>query len=75
MADHTPSGPVETGAAMDYAEHDKTYNLFLGMAKYVSLFCIALLASMAVGFFTPAGLISSIILFVLIMAIGAFVLR
>jgi len=75
MADHTPSGPVETGAAMDYSEHDKTYNLFLGMAKYVSLFCIALLVAMAFGFFTSAGFFSALILFLIICAVGAFALR
>ena len=75
MADHSPSGPVETGAAMDYAEHEKTYNLFLGMAKYVSLFCVALLVSMAFGFFTTAGFFSSVVLFLIICAVGGFVLR
>jgi hypothetical protein len=75
MADHTPSGPVETGAAMDYAEHDKTYHMFLGMAKYGSLVCVALLASMAFGFFTAAGFFSSVILFLIICAVGAFALR
>lgn len=75
MADHSPSGPVETGAEMDYAEHDKTYNLFLGMAKYVSLACIALLVAMAFGFFTTAGFFSATILFLLIIAVGAFALR
>ncbi|HEY5817813.1 MAG TPA: aa3-type cytochrome c oxidase subunit IV [Mesorhizobium sp.] len=75
MADHSPSGPVETGAAMDYAEHEKTYNLFLGMAKYVSLFCVALLVSMAFGFFTTAGFFSSVVLFLIICAVGSFVLR
>ncbi|MDP3898082.1 MAG: aa3-type cytochrome c oxidase subunit IV, partial [Mesorhizobium sp.] len=34
MADHTPTGPLEMGAKMDYAEHDKTYARFLGLAKY-----------------------------------------
>ena len=29
MADHTPTGPVEMGAKMDYAEHDRTYHRFL----------------------------------------------
>ncbi len=64
MADHTPSGPVETGAEMDYSEHEKTYKLFLGMAKYGSLFCVALLLAMAFGFFTTAGFFSATILFV-----------
>lgn len=75
MAEHSPSGPVETGAAMDYAEHDRTYNGFLALAKYGSLFCIALLIAMAFGFFTSAGFISSLILMVLIFAIGAVLLR
>jgi hypothetical protein len=48
---------------MDYAEHDKTYHMFLGMAKYGSLVCVALLASMAFGFFTAAGFFSSVIPF------------
>ena len=41
MADHTPTGPVEMGAEMDYAEHDKTYHRFLTLAKYGSLVCVA----------------------------------
>ena len=75
MADHTPTGPVETGAKMDYAEHDRTYGLFLGLAKYVSLACVALLVAMAFGFFTSAGFFSATVLFILVCAIGAFLLR
>ena len=59
MADHTPTGPVELGAKMDYAEHDKTYNRFLTLAKYGSLVCGALLAAMAFVFFTTAGFFSA----------------
>ncbi|TIT47123.1 MAG: aa3-type cytochrome c oxidase subunit IV, partial [Mesorhizobium sp.] len=47
MADHTPTGPVELGAKMDYAEHDRTYAGFLRLAKYGSLFCLAVLLAMA----------------------------
>ena len=75
MADHTPSGPLELGADMDYAEHDKTYNVFLELVKYGSLVCVGILAAMAFGFFTPAGFLSSLILYVLICAVGAFILR
>ncbi|MBZ9669619.1 aa3-type cytochrome c oxidase subunit IV [Mesorhizobium sp. B3-2-1] len=74
MAEHTPSGPVELGAKMDYAEHDRTYAGFLALAKYGSLFCGALLLAMAFGFFA-GGFFSALILFVLIMAVGAFILR
>lgn len=74
MADHSPTGPVELGAKMDYAEHDRTYAGFLALAKYGSLFCGALLLAMAFGFFA-GGFFSALILFVLIMAVGAFILR
>lgn len=75
MADHSPTGPLETGAAMDYAEHQKTYDMFLTLSKVLVLFCVALLISMAFGFFTPAGFISSLILFVLVCAVGWFLIR
>ncbi|RWP89376.1 MAG: aa3-type cytochrome c oxidase subunit IV [Mesorhizobium sp.] len=74
MADHSPTGPVELGAKMDYAEHNRTYAGFLALAKYGSLFCGALLLAMAFGFFA-GGFFSATILFVLIMAVGAFILR
>jgi len=74
MADHSPTGPVELGAKMDYAEHDRTYAGFLALAKYGSLFCGALRLAMAFGFFA-GGFFSALILFVLILAVGAFILR
>ena len=75
MADHSPTGPVETGAAMDYREHEKTYSMFLAMAKYGTLHTIALMIAMAFGFFTSAGFFSALILFVLISAVGIYLLR
>lgn len=75
MADNTPTGPVELGAEMDYSEHEKTYSLFIGLTKYVSLITAALLIAMAFGFFTSAGFFSATILFILISAVGAFLLR
>ena len=75
MAEHLPTGPVEMGAKMDYAEHDKTFGLFITLTKYVSLICAALLIAMAFGFFTSAGFVSATILFVMICAVGAFILR
>jgi hypothetical protein len=74
MAEHTPTGPVELGAKMDYAEHDRTYKGFLALAKYGSLVCGALLLAMAFGFFA-GGFFSATILFVLILAVGSFILR
>ena len=74
MADHTPAGPVELGAQMDYAEHDRTYKGFLGLAKYGSLICAAILIAMAFGFFV-GGFFSALIVFILITAVGTLILR
>ena len=59
MADHTPTGPVELGAKMDYAEHDTHLSPLSDLAKYGSLVCAALLVAMAFGFFTTAGFFSA----------------
>jgi len=76
MADNTPTGPVEMGAEMDYREHEKTYSLFLGLAKYTTLACVALMIAMAFGFFASgAGFFSATFLFVVICIVGAFLLR
>jgi hypothetical protein len=75
MADHTAAGPVEMGAKMDYEEHDKTYHMFVSLAKYGSLHIVALLVAMAFGFFTNAGFFSALVLFIVISAIGIYLLR
>ncbi len=75
MADNTPSGPVELGAEMDYAEHEKTFSIFIKLAKYGSLVCAALLISMAFGFYTTAGFFSALVLFVLVCVAGWAILR
>ncbi len=74
MSEHQ-SGPIKLGAPMNYAEHEKTYNGFINGAKYGTLVMVSLLISMAAGFFTAAGFISSVILFFVICAIGVFFLR
>lgn len=75
MADHTPTGPVELGANMDYAEHERTYHGFTLLAKYGSLVCAAILIAMAFGFFTTAGFFSATMLFILVVAVGGYILR
>lgn len=76
MADHSPTGPLETGASMEYPEHERTYSMFLGLTKWGTLFCVALLIAMSFGFFVAsAGFFSALILFILIIAIGGFLLR
>ena len=74
MAEH-PSGPVETGATMDYPEHEKTYSFFVNGAKYGTMFCVALLVAMAAGFFTSAGFFSAFLLLIILNVAGYFALR
>ena len=75
MAHHSPAGPVEMGAPMDYPEHEMTYRLFVGLAKYGTLHVVALMIAMAFGFFTSAGFFSSLILFIVISLVGIYLLR
>ena len=75
MADHSPTGPVTTGAQMDYPEHEKTYRTFVALAKYGSLFCASLLLAMAFGFFTSAGFFSATILFFVVIGVLGYILR
>jgi hypothetical protein len=67
------NGPVETGAVMDYSEHDKTYSMFLAGAKYGTIVIVALLIAMAIYFFTGAGAIASILAFI-VLSIGGSIL-
>jgi len=69
------NGPVETGAEMDYAEHEKTYDLFLAIAKYGTLACVVILIGMAVGFFTAAGFFTATILAIILFAVGYYLLK
>lgn len=72
MAEHQ-SGPVELGAPMDYKEHEKSYDLFIKGAKYGTMIIVFLMIAMAVGFFTSAGFIFSVLLFI-ILSVGGVVL-
>jgi hypothetical protein len=67
------NGPVETGAAMDYSEHERTYTGFLAATKYGTITIVALFIAMAVFFFTGAGAIVSFLAF-LILSIGGCIL-
>lgn len=68
-------GPVETGADMDYREHEKTYEMFLNLAKYGTFTVLVLLVGMAIGFFTSAGFIFSSLLTIIILVIGFILLK
>ncbi|MGV1789838.1 aa3-type cytochrome c oxidase subunit IV [Rhizobium lusitanum] len=74
MAEHH-TGPVETGAAMDYKEHEKTYNLFVSGAKVGSAIVAALLIAMAAGFFGHAGFLGGILIFIVLSIASIILLR
>lgn len=74
MDDHH-SGPVETGAPMNYAEHEKTYDMFIAGAKWGTAILVALLIGMAAGFFTAAGFLGGLIVFIVLSIAGIILLR
>lgn len=74
MAEHH-TGPVETGAAMDYREHEKTYNLFVSGAKVGSAIVAALLIAMAAGFFGHAGFLGGVLIFIVLSIASVILLR
>ncbi|WP_370649321.1 aa3-type cytochrome c oxidase subunit IV [Neorhizobium galegae] len=75
LMDNHHSGPVETGASMDYAEHDRTYNAFLAGAKWGTMVIVILMIAMAAGFFGGAGFIGSLLVFIILNIAGVFLLR
>jgi hypothetical protein len=74
MDDHQ-AGPVETGATMDYREHEKTYDGFLAAAKWGTMMVVVLMLAMVAGFFAGGGLIGGLLLFVILNAAGFYLLR
>ncbi len=66
--------PAKVANAMDYPEHEKTYNIFLSLSVWTVAICVALLVAMAFGFFGGGGLIGGTLLFVVILAACYFAL-
>ena len=74
MSEH-PTGPVETGAPMNYQEHEKTYDMFIVGAKYGTMIIVALLIAMAAGFFTAGGFLGGILTFIIACVAGFIFLK
>ena len=70
MSEHH-TGPVELGAEMNYAEHEKTYNGFLALTKYGTMMLCVLMLAMVAGFFTSAGFLGGLVVF-LVLSAGSF---
>lgn len=74
MSEHH-TGPVETGAPMDYREHERTYNGFLTVTKYGTAAVVALLVAMAAGFFTAGGWVGGVFTFIILFIASVIFLR
>lgn len=70
---HENTGPLEIGAAMDYAEHDKTFAVFVRLTKYGTIICVALMIAMAYGFFL-GGIWTGAALWLVLSIAGIFLL-
>ena len=75
MAEHTHSGPVELGAEMDYAEHDRTFAGFVTLTKITVLATIAILQALVLFGIAAHGFWLGVLMILLMFvatAIGAF---
>ena len=52
--------------AMDYPEHEKTYEMFIKLSIWTTALCVILLIAMAFGFYAGGGLIGGTLLFVIL---------
>jgi len=60
--------------AMDYAEHERTYEIFLKFSIWTTAACVVLLVAMLFGFFGGGGLIGGTLLFFVLLIACYFAL-
>ncbi|MEM9279439.1 MAG: aa3-type cytochrome c oxidase subunit IV [Pseudomonadota bacterium] len=60
--------------AMDYPEHERTYDTFIKLSIWTTAICVVLLVAMAFGFFGGGGLIGGTLLFIVLMIACFFAL-
>ena len=63
----TGPGSLEIAREMDYPEHEQTYAMFVGIAKWGVIGVTVLLIAMAIGFFGGGGLLGGGISFIALM--------
>lgn len=61
--------------AMDYPEHERTYDIFLWISKWTIAFCIALLIGMMVMFPMKLGFIAGTLTFIILMVVSFFAIQ
>ncbi|MEL6920611.1 MAG: aa3-type cytochrome c oxidase subunit IV [Pseudomonadota bacterium] len=72
MADEKDTGQTEK--VMDYAEHERTFDMFIQGSKLITMVTIALLIALAFGFFAGGGLLGGTAAFVVLCVVGYFFL-
>lgn len=75
MAKTSKSVSKAPANAMDYPEHEKTYDIFLWISKWTIAFCIALLVAMMVGFPLEGGFIGGLLTFIILMIASFFYIK
>jgi hypothetical protein len=74
MAEHAASGPAETGAPMDYDEHEQTYSGFVAFTGLAAVATINVLIALAIFAFGNGGGAFWIGMLVLVLTTAAAVL-
>lgn len=74
MAEQPTQSEEKTPPAMDYAEHERTFALFMTMTKWGTIATVAVLVGMAFGFFAGGGLFGGTLVFVLLLVLSWFIL-
>lgn len=74
MANGDTGSQTDENKVMDYAEHEKTYEMFLSGSKIVTVTSVALLAAMAFGFFAGGGFIGGSVVFIALLILSWFLL-
>ncbi len=75
MSEQAIAEVPENGAEMDYEAHENTYDVFINLFKWGTLASVVLMIAMAIGFFGGGGLIGGSAAFLIIMAIGYFIIK
>ncbi|EAU40679.1 hypothetical protein FP2506_03094 [Fulvimarina pelagi HTCC2506] len=70
-----PSYDTDNPADMDYAEHHRTYALFLSLFKWGTIIVVALLIAMAVSLVGSGGILGGVGSFLIVLAIAYFLAK
>jgi hypothetical protein len=67
--------PITFADKMDYSEHDRTYERFLLLVKFGSIWVAAIVVGMAVGLVSSAGFLAGIFAFLLFGAVVSYFMK